>query len=95
MLSNEESLRLLMLVCHRQIPWGKKPKKLITLRNLGLVEVQRFPPRVNTRVPEPIDIAILTRRGQEEFARLEKMASLLDWRWTGLMAYQVGLETFP
>ncbi|APA87432.2 hypothetical protein BJG93_18175 [Paraburkholderia sprentiae WSM5005] len=93
MLSNEESLRLLRLVYHRQIPWTKKPKKLVTLRNLGLVEIQRLPPRVHARVPEPIDIAILTEPGQEEFARLEKMASLPDWQWTGLLAYQVKPET--
>jgi hypothetical protein len=71
-----------------QIPWHKRSRELDTLRAYGLVGIERVPPRVNARMPEALDIAILTGEGQKELGRLERMELLRGWRRSGLLAYQ-------
>lgn len=92
MLSNGEILRYLQLVRYRQIPWHRRHRALDTLRTYGLVGIERVPPRVNARMPEAVDIAILTGKGQDELSRLERQALAPGWRLTGLLAYQVRPE---
>ncbi|MGF6767514.1 hypothetical protein P3T24_007878 [Paraburkholderia sp. GAS33] len=87
MLSNREILGFLRLIRYRQIPWHKRSRALDTLRAYGLVEIERVPSRVNARMPEALDIAILTEEGQKELGRLECMELLPGWRRTGLLEY--------
>ena len=88
MLSNREILGFLRLVRYRQIPWHKRSRALDTLRAYGLVAIEREPFRVNARMPEALDIAILTGEGQKELGRLECAELLPGWQRTGLRAYQ-------
>ncbi|KNH10043.1 hypothetical protein BRCH_00687c [Candidatus Burkholderia brachyanthoides] len=78
--SNEAVLEALRRAQYRQVPWAKRPNVFDLLRALGLLELARQ--RTVAPAPgfhAPVDIAVVTERGKNEFLRLSRDERSIDW----------------
>ncbi|MDR5779696.1 hypothetical protein QCE63_09680 [Caballeronia sp. LZ065] len=78
--SNEAVLEALRRAQYRQVPWAKRPNVFDLLRALGLLELTRQ--RTVAPAPgfhAPVDIAVVTERGKNEFSRLSRDERSTDW----------------
>ncbi|MDR5813725.1 MULTISPECIES: hypothetical protein [unclassified Caballeronia] len=78
--SNEAVLEALRRAQYRQVPWAKRPNVFDLLRALGLLELTRQ--RTVAPAPgfhAPVDIAVVTERGKNEFSRLSRNERSTDW----------------
>jgi hypothetical protein len=78
--SNEAVLEALRRAQYRQVPWAKRPNVFDLLRALGLLELARQ--RTVAPAPgfhAPVDIAVVTERGKNEFTRLSRDERSIDW----------------
>jgi hypothetical protein len=80
MKSNEAVLKYLQMACDQQILWRRRPPMFCKLLSLGMIEVRRMPPTVNSKAPELFDMVVLTSAGHSELYRLQRLASRADWR---------------
>ncbi|KMQ80976.1 hypothetical protein BPMI_03995 [Candidatus Burkholderia pumila] len=91
MYSNEAVLEALRRAQYRQVPWAKRPNVFDLLRALGLLELTRQ--RTVAPAPgfhAPVDIAVVTERGRNEFSRLLRDERSIDWDLRRVEKYTFG-----
>jgi hypothetical protein len=89
--SNEAVLEALRRAQYRQVPWAKRPNVFDLLRALGLLELTRQ--RTVAPAPgfhAPVDIAVVTERGKNEFLRLSRHERSTDWDLRRMERYTFG-----
>ncbi|MDR5757390.1 hypothetical protein [Caballeronia sp. LZ035] len=89
--SNEAVLEALRRAQYRQVPWAKRPNVFDLLRALGLLELTRQ--RTVAPAPgfhAPVDIAVVTERGKNEFSRLSRDERSTDWDLRRVERYTFG-----
>jgi hypothetical protein len=75
MATNKAVLNHLRMACRREVRWGRRPPLFNRLLNVGMIEIRRVPPTVNSKAPELFDVAALTTMGRQELDRLQRFAS--------------------
>lgn len=77
--NNGAALEALRLALYRQIPWHKRPAIFTSLRTLGLIQIIDQKPPPSTKYLPPLQIAIVTEKGQKEIQRIEASMHLGGW----------------
>jgi hypothetical protein len=76
---NGAVLEALRLALYRQIPWHKRPAIFTLLRSQGLIQTVAQKPPPSTKYLPPLQIAILTDKGQREIQRIEASRHVSGW----------------
>ena len=77
--SNGAVLEALRLALYRQIPWHKRPAIFTSLRAQGLMQIVEQKPPIGAKYLAPLQIAILTDKGQKEIQRIEASMHVAGW----------------
>jgi hypothetical protein len=89
--SNEAVLEALRRAQFRQVPWPRRPRVFVFLREQGLIETVRQPSPLVPGYHAPVDIAVLTARGKAEIGRLERSERQVSWSDERASLYSVSV----